>query len=80
MNQWDQLIYRKYRFEHHFFYTEMAPPPIEMWTSGIFGINSAEAQQWFHDRNIREMMDEWSDSSGDEQTTPPPPQAPPVNR
>ena len=31
MNQWDQWIYRKYRFDHHFFYHEVAPPPLEMW-------------------------------------------------
>ena len=77
MSPWDQWIYRKYRFDHHFFCTDMAPPPIEMWTSGIFDINSVEAQQWFHDRNIREMMDEWSDSSDEEQTAAPPPPPPP---
>ena len=77
MSQWDQWVYRKYRFDHHFFYKDVAPPPIEMWMSGIFDINSVAAQQWFHDRNITEMMDEWSDSSSEEQTTaPPPPHSP----
>ena len=80
MSQWDQWVYRKYRFDHQFFYKDVAPPPIEMWTSGIFDINSVAAQQWFHDRNIREMVDEWSDSSSEEQTTAPPsPPAPPMN-
>ena len=58
VNQWS---YRKYRYDVHFYYKNVAPPPREMWQEGILDMHTPESQQWLLRRELAEMYDASSD-------------------
>ena len=53
--------YRKYRYDVHFYYKNVAPPPREMWQEGILDMHTPESQQWLLRRELAEMYDTSSD-------------------
>ena len=51
----------KYRYDHHYHYQTQAPPPQEMWETGILEFCSPEARAWMAQRDMEQAYTSSSD-------------------
>ena len=63
MTHSEQWMYIKYRYDVCKHYDGMPPPPMEMWSEGIYNVTSPSASEWFVQRDLREMYAELSSDS-----------------
>ena len=61
MSPVDQWSYRKYRYDVHFYYKNVPPPPREMWQEGILDMHTPESQRWLLQKELAEMYEASSD-------------------
>ena len=60
MTQSEHWMYIKYRYDVCTHYDGIPPPPMEMWSEGIYDLTSPSASEWFGQRDLREMCAEFS--------------------